>query len=81
MHDQKEGEVRVDLATISLQVGCGLERVRLVDFAFSLKHGVRKVENVVSLSVLVRVEDFCGSWRYGVSEGVRVLEPEEVVIC
>lgn len=41
---------------------------------------VRKVENVVSLMLLVRVEDFAVSWRHGESDGVRDLEPVETVI-
>lgn len=50
------------------------------DFASSSKHGARKVENVVSLTFLVKVEDFAGSWRHGESEVVRVLEQGETVI-
>lgn len=41
---------------------------------------MRKVENVVSLMLLVRVKDFAESWRHGESEGVRVPEPGEKVI-
>lgn len=41
---------------------------------------MRKVENVVSLMLLVRVEDFAGSWRHGESDGVRDRELVETVI-
>lgn len=80
MHDKGRGEGRVVHASFSLQMGYGLEGQREGDFASSWKHGVRKVENVVSLTLLVRSEDFAGSWNHGESEGVRVLEPGETVI-
>lgn len=67
-------------AFFSLQTGYGLEWQQEGDFASSWKHGVRKVENVVSLTLLVRSVDFAGSWNHGESEGVRVLEPRETVI-
>ena len=50
------------------------------DFAFSWKRGVMRVENVASLMLLVRLEDYAGSWRHGESGKARVLEPEETVI-
>lgn len=79
MHDQEIGEGKVAHASSSLQTGCVLEWEKVGDFASSWKHGVRKVANVVSLTLLVRVEDFGGSWRYGESGGVRALEPGEMV--
>lgn len=80
MHDQVRGKGRVAHVSSSLQTGCGLEWERVEDFVSSWKHGVRKVENVASLTLLVTVQDFAGSWRHGENGGVRVLEPGEMVI-
>jgi len=80
MHDPGRRKGRADHASSFPQMGCGLEWVRLEDFASSWTHGVRKVENDVSLTLLPRVEDFAGSWRHEESEGGRVLEPWETGI-
>lgn len=79
MHDQGRGEGRVAHASSSQQMGCGQEWVMVGDFASSWKHGVRGVENVASLRLLVRVVDYGESWRYGEIERVWVSQPGETV--
>lgn len=50
------------------------------DYVFSLKREVIRVENVVSLMLLVSLEDFVGLRSLEESEGVSVLELGEMVI-
>lgn len=80
IYDQGKGKERVVHASFFHQMGYGPEQQMVRDFASSLKTQVRKVESVVSLMLLVRMEDFFGSWRHGESEGVGVLESVEMVI-
>lgn len=80
MHDQGTREGRVMHISFHLQMGYGLEKQRVGDFASSWKHEVRRVVNVVSLRLLVRLEDFAVSWSHGEIEGVKVHEPVEMVI-
>lgn len=65
MHDQGKGEEIVAHASFSPQMGYEQEWVTEGDFASSWKYGVRKVENVASLIILVRVEDFAVSLKHG----------------
>ena len=45
---------RLAHASFSHQMDCGQVRVMVGDFASYWKHGVRRVENVASLRLLVR---------------------------
>lgn len=73
MHDRGgRGRGRLVLASSSFLMDYGLVQGRVVGFVSSLMHGVREVENAVSLKLLVMVEDFAEPWRHGGSERVRV---------